>query len=368
MSEEAEETDDDSPPEGEKKKSKFDIKSSVGNIKAGIDKKAFRNGMFGVMALLILLLVAGHFKYESYIAHRNAQLAGEIVKVSQSNFAYRVKTPITKKNTDAHHSTENEKTSSHEKNEHSAEEHDITPASASSSLDKNSLFYKNRRPFKHTGAPIIAIALKDFGLSTSLSQEALETLPQDVSFLLSVYASGQTDTLQESGHEIWLDLPVESAGFPENDPGSFALLSRASLKKNIDRVNVLLSSYPHYVGVALPSDNSFEDNPTVFEDMMSAIMERGYGVYGLNTSGKGVMHLKKIAHDNKSPFFNNTVDFENSTLKMLERQATERGYALADIPLTPKTLENLQSWIPTLESKGIKLAPISAVYTHPAKI
>ena len=71
-------------------------------------------------------------------------------------------------------------------------------------------------------APSIAIIVGGLGVSESLTEAAIDTLPPEVTLSFVPYArdlQGWIDRARAAGHEVMLELPMEPFDYPNNDPG-----------------------------------------------------------------------------------------------------------------------------------------------------
>jgi uncharacterized protein len=223
-------------------------------------------------------------------------------------------------------------------------------------------FKAYQKPFVSPGKPLIALALIDYGLSETSSQEALANLPSYVSFILSPYAADPEKWQQlarERGHEVWIQMPMETEEYPAIDPGPQAILSTASIKYNQDRLEWVLTRTPGYAGVAVITDGAFEDYQTMLQGLLKGVFGRGLGLMEINPSAPP--DIETMAFTAKAPYARNHLFLDKVSLKDIEKQAVEKGFIIGIIKPTPSALKAVKTWTGTLESKNIALAPVSAV-------
>ena len=82
------------------------------------------------------------------------------------------------------------------------------------------------------------------GQNASLTGQAVETLPGEVTLSFVPYASGLQgwmDLARQHGHEVLIEIPMEPYDYPDNDPGPPTLLTTASAEENQRRPEYLLS-------------------------------------------------------------------------------------------------------------------------------
>jgi uncharacterized protein len=224
-------------------------------------------------------------------------------------------------------------------------------------------FEAYKRPFVSHGKPAIALAVRDYGLSAKESDEAL-ALPPEISLILSPYAEN-VDLWQkkarESGHEVWLFLPLENDRFLEDDPGPRALLTRSSLPDNQKRLAWILSRATGYAGIAAETDKTFIDMHAMLGALMSTIYKRGLGYLELNTQGSEF--LETLAISERGTFIQlheSNAAYNDKVFTRLEEKARKHGFVTTTMALTPRNLEAVKLWALSLTNKNVVLAPISA--------
>ena len=224
-------------------------------------------------------------------------------------------------------------------------------------------FKAYKKPFAVSGEnPVIAIVVLDYGLSGQFSELALKTMPAEVSLILSPY-SDHTDSWQqrarEAGHEVWLYLPIQNQMKPLQDPGQQALLSRASLKYNQERLGWALSRTTGYAGVVSYSDEAFNEATPMLQNLFKSVFSRGLGYIELNP--KAPPFIETIALSQNTPYARNQIFLENTSLRRLEQRAKEYGYAVGILKPYPNAMKSAHRWMDTLSSKGFTIVPVSAI-------
>lgn len=226
------------------------------------------------------------------------------------------------------------------------------------------------RPFdaKNT-QPRIALAVYDLGEQIAATEQAI-ALPADVSLVISPYSSHAAEWTQSArnmGHEVWLMLPVQPQGFPANDPGPKSLLVGLSEQENIERLQQTLVQAVGYVGVALPANEAFSDQPVKLEAVVQSLEARGLGVLAARTVEK--TQSAKLLENRASGrrVADRVVDATltpeaiAAELAKLETIAKEKGTSVGVAHPYPISLKAIETWAQGLEAKGIVLAPLSAV-------
>ena len=233
-------------------------------------------------------------------------------------------------------------------------------------------FQAYKRPFAFKdGQKMIALVLDGYGLSNALSKNAALMLPENVSFIMSPYtpdAKSLAQTARNNGHEIWLNIPFENQNFPYEDPGSKAILSRASLSANMDNLKWALASTSGYVGLAFYSDLAFQKSKPSLNALFKEAIDRGLGLFETNISAPS--QIKDIATRFDAPYIKNEITFFDGkwnnnideAAELLETIAESRGRAVGVFKGYPDALKFINRWVPKLEQKGFTLVPLSAIY------
>lgn len=213
----------------------------------------------------------------------------------------------------------------------------------------------------------LAIGVLDYGLSEGLSKNILAFLPSSVSLILSPYSSDAErwqKMAREDGHEIWLQMNIQTEEFPKSDPGSQAFLSNVSFKYNQDKLHWLLSRTTGYAGVAGFTDESFKYGGAMYKTLVTEIFTRGEGFLEMNPMNAGF--VREFAVDGGFPYVENTkvlknLSADNSELAAIKKALETQGGMTILIKPTPKNLKDLKTWISKLERENIQIVPVSAL-------
>jgi polysaccharide deacetylase 2 family uncharacterized protein YibQ len=228
------------------------------------------------------------------------------------------------------------------------------------------------RPFDvNDERPRVAVVLSALGLSSAATESAIQGLPGGVTLAFQPY----TDNLQQwihlaraAGHEVLINLPLEPLDYPVNDPGPQALFTAFEPAENLDRLNWTLSRVTGYVGVATHMGSRFTTSRDAMEPIMRVLSERGLLFVDTRSSARSVatnlsseLGVPRAINDrflDAGEISRATID---ARLAEVERIAREVGVSVAVGQAYPVTIERIRAWVPTLDGKGLVLAPISAV-------
>lgn len=227
------------------------------------------------------------------------------------------------------------------------------------------------RPFDMTDKrPRVSLIISGLGQSSAATEAAIQRLPGAVTLAFSPYArtlDQWVNLSRAAGHEVLLALPMEPIGYPENDPGPHTLLTSLSERDNRDRLLYLLSRAPGYVGVLNSMGARLTTAPASLKPVLQEIRDRGLLFVDARSSLRSVAASQASELGLPRAINNRFIDIKaargdiDQRLDELERIARQDGYALGIGSPYPITIERVLQWTQQLESKGIALAPISAL-------
>ncbi len=214
--------------------------------------------------------------------------------------------------------------------------------------------------------PVIALGISGIGFSQGLYNGILSKLSPQASIILSIYVDRIDDIQKEArsyGYETWLELPFETKGFGNTDPGSKAILSNAGLKYNKDNYRTVLASTSGYAGIAGYTDAAFKDSPTMLNSILSDIFARGLGFLDMNTGRDFMSH--KIAVNSRGAHIQSSASQKDKTFtqyfEQLKKIARRNKKAVGTIEITPVMLEKFQEQLLKAQDEGFQIVPLSAL-------
>ena len=220
--------------------------------------------------------------------------------------------------------------------------------------------------------PIIAIVIDDLGLNR-VNTAKLNKLPAPLTLAFLPYAGridAQTEAAYEAGHELLLHMPMEPLG--SDWPGPDALTTQIDQDEFIARLMKNLDRFEGFVGI----NNHMGSRLTADRPRMDAVMQelRKRDVLFLDSKTNARSVAGEMAGENGVPnttrdiFLDHVIDLQSikRQLTRTERVARQTGSAVAIGHPHGATIEALKEWLPLLEERGFKLAPISAVVARRA--
>jgi hypothetical protein len=223
--------------------------------------------------------------------------------------------------------------------------------------------------------PRLAIVITGLGLDAANTQAAIARLPPAVTLAFSPYAHDLTVWIaaaRQAGHEVLMGLPMEPADYPRQDPGPETLLATLEPAQNLARLHWVMGRGTTYVGLIGIMGDRFESERGNLQPVFDELKKRGLMFVDNQAAAANV--AADVARGIGLPWAvaDRRLDGEatgeaiDHALAELETVATQGGAALGLGALYPVTLDHVIAWAPTLERKGIALAPASAVAGHQA--
>lgn len=223
-------------------------------------------------------------------------------------------------------------------------------------------------PFRDLNSrPLIAIVIDDVGLDRPRSRRAWE-LPGPLTMSFLPYAKELPDQARAArarGHELMLHLPMEPSG--RNDPGPNALLVSLSDADLRQRTTAALDSFDGYAGV----NNHMGSRFTAFRPGMETVLRqfKGRGLMFLDSRTSPQSVGDQVAQEIGVPSIarhvflddDESLDAVRRRLAETEAVARRQGFVVAIGHPHEATLQALAEWLPTLQAKGLALAPATAV-------
>lgn len=215
--------------------------------------------------------------------------------------------------------------------------------------------------------PVIIIIIKGLGLSASSTREALQ-LPKEVTMGVSPYSpllDGWVKKIKEGGHEVILNIPMESPNYQRDDPGVYSLITQASVEDNLTRLKMLLSMTNDYSAIYSDSNEVFTRSINSITPVLEELKNKHkYFVYG---GGYSNYSMIQVSEGINYPILVNDLVLDeeisssaiNDKFKEIEKIALEKGYVVVMAHPYPMTIRMLQIWISKAKDKGFVISPVS---------
>ncbi|MEQ9488379.1 MAG: divergent polysaccharide deacetylase family protein [Alphaproteobacteria bacterium] len=216
--------------------------------------------------------------------------------------------------------------------------------------------------------PMIAIVIDDVGINQPRSERAI-ALPGRLTLAFIPYGynlPALVETARGNGHEVMVHLPTEPMS-PDVDPGPHALLTSLSLAEIKQRIDWNLSQFDGFVGLNNHMGSRFTAWTPGMEVLIREVKARGLLFLDSITTRDSVGY--KLARTVGLPNAVRDIFLDHDQrreaiarqLRRTEGVAKSRGFAIAIGHPHDETLDELEEWLETVESRGYQLVPISAI-------
>ncbi len=217
--------------------------------------------------------------------------------------------------------------------------------------------------------PLIVIVLDDMGLDRHHAARAIG-LRAPLTLAFMSYADDlvrQIAGARENGHEIMLHVPMEPVDADE-DPGPNVLLldhDEAELRRHL---NWVLDRAEGYVGINNHMGSRFTRDEAAMSIVMAELERRGLAFLDSRTTNESVAEI--MADRFSVPVISRDVFLDNepapdkieAQLARVEEIARRQGHAVAIGHPRAATLNVLERWLATIEARGFRLVPMSAIW------
>ncbi|MFT3988421.1 divergent polysaccharide deacetylase family protein [Aestuariivirga sp.] len=233
--------------------------------------------------------------------------------------------------------------------------------------------YAQTVPIAYTSIdqPKIAIMLGGMGLNAKLTTQATNDLPADITFGFAPYGDDlqtQVNRARAQGHEVMLQLPMEPVGYPGNNPGPNTLVTASGDADNLKALRWNMSRFAGYTGVVNYMGTRFLADAKSLQPVMQELNARG--LLFLEDQGSAVSTALVTAKATGVKFAKAQLVIDadpdpaaiTARLGELEAAAKQNGIAVGTGAGLDVTIDAVADWAKQLQSKGIVLVPISAVY------
>ncbi len=231
------------------------------------------------------------------------------------------------------------------------------------------------RPWSGARGTRIAIVVGGLGLSQTGTQTAINTLPPEVTLAFAATGNSLPRWMQQArrnGHEILVQLPMESFDYPSNNPAPSTLVTDATVKENIANLHEAMGKITNYTGVMNYLGGRFLSDANALEPVLRDIA--GRGLLFLDDGSSAQSLTEKIAKPLQLPhgFADLTLDTQLDKLEILkkldelERVAQRKGFAIGSASAFDESIEAIQQWVGEAGNRGIEIVGVSALVNDPA--
>ncbi len=232
------------------------------------------------------------------------------------------------------------------------------------------------RPWSGARGTRIAIVVGGLGLSQTGTQNAIRTLPPEITLAFAATGNSLQRWLQEArrgGHEVLLQVPFEPFDYPNNDPGPRTLLVADGSQQNLDDLHWAMGRITNYTGVMNFMGARYLSDPAATETLMRDLAKRGVLFLDDGTSAQTVTGA--IARAIGVPYAegNMVVDSKIDRSEIMrrlddvERVAKRDGTAIATASAFDVSVDAIAAWANEAKARGIEIVAVSALTDDPEK-
>ena len=228
-----------------------------------------------------------------------------------------------------------------------------------------------KRPFaRQAGKQPVSIIMGGLGVNRGLTQEAIENLPADVTLSFAAHSIGLqdwVDAARADGHEVLIEIPMESAAFDPTEPGADkALRITVPPAENGRRLDWMMARAQGYAGLINFNGDVFLNRTDAAATYMDRLSKTGVGFF---TDGDfATPTLPSLAQSMRQPFKagHGLIDPEplpriiSARLNGLSQVAKSGSHPVGVGFGYGETISEVQAWIATLDEQNLQLAPATA--------
>ena len=224
------------------------------------------------------------------------------------------------------------------------------------------------KPFRRQNElPLVAIVITGLGHSRAATEMALAT-DDRIGLSFSPYAQSVSSWAAASrlaGHEMYVDVPMQTTGYPADDPGPYSILTSRSNAYNIKYLQWAMSRFQGYVGLVAPMNEVVTSNMEVLQSLNEEIAKRGVMIVTQRSHAQLLPEETSRKISVVSMAADVWLDEEltemsiQARLATLEQTAQRNGFAIGVAQAYPLTIKQIKYWQQTLGERGVMLAPVS---------
>lgn len=228
-----------------------------------------------------------------------------------------------------------------------------------------------KKPFsKPVGQSPVSIIIGGLGINRAVTQQAIATLPADITLSFAAHAPDLQNWInqaRQAGHEVLLELPMESSVFDASEPGADrALMSDNPQGRNIRNLEWMMSRAQGYFGVTNFNGDKFLTRTDALAPVIDTLSKSGLSfVFDGSSSAPSLPVLTSSA---ALPFaqaytlLDLNPDSANIEMELsrLQAKASNGNGAIGFGFAYPQTIATVSSWTKRLPDQSLVLAPASS--------
>jgi len=228
-----------------------------------------------------------------------------------------------------------------------------------------------KRPYSlPAGKKSVSIIIGGLGVNRTLTAQAINELPSDVTLAFAAHATGLQNWINQArakGHEVLIELPMESSNFNASEPGADrALMVSRNVAANTRNLDWLLSRGQGYFGVTNYNGDVFLKRTDIAAPILDKLARSGLGfIFDGSVIAPTLPALSASASLPYAQAFNliDTLpesDMISSKLSHLSDYANQGSAPIGVGFAYPETISTVKKWAETLDGQDLVLAPASS--------
>ena len=221
------------------------------------------------------------------------------------------------------------------------------------------------------GKTSVSLIVGGLGIDRSITQRAIYELPPEITLSFAAHTVGLqswVDQARVQGHEVILELPMESVDFNPSEPGAIRTLRVAqSAANNIRNLDYLISRAQGFFAVTNYNGDLILTRSDILTPILSHLSSAGLGF--IYDGSNPAPTLAGLSQTTGLPFTAATGLIDATPNRPLIEAELARLEVLSATGQTPlgvgfgygTTIDTLKSWVQELEQKNLELAPASYV-------
>ena len=206
-------------------------------------------------------------------------------------------------------------------------------------------------------------------MNPTVTRRAIYELPANVTLSFAAHPSKLQDWVNEAraqGHEVLIELPMDSINFNPNEPGALRTLRvNSTPASNIKNLDWLLGQAQGYFAVTNYNGDLLVRRSDILAPILTHLSDSGLGfVYDGSTQAPA---LNSLSASLDLPFFEAFTLLDTNTdaasigveLLRLEQDAINGTTPIGVGFAFNNTIDQVSLWVSELERKNIELAPAS---------
>lgn len=219
--------------------------------------------------------------------------------------------------------------------------------------------------------PRLAFIVVNLGHNKAVTAAAIADTPPEVTLSFSPYApelAAWIDAAHAFGHEVMLDLPLESRAYPQEDPGELGLITALNPDETRRRLDELMARAEGAAGFATQRGDRFLTAADPLRPVLEVLGDHGFGFVVAATGGnalaearQGAGTLPAIATANIELAHDMSRQAIGEKLDMALGLAQRNGRVLVVVQPYPLGIAALTQIGPFAKARDLALVPATAL-------